>query len=424
MKFLLVSEGGDGVGLAMRLKAEGNEVACWIRDDEASKRGDGLVDKVAEHNIVIDDKTVVLADCTGSGVLLDGLRRAGTVVVGGSQLADRLEANREFASEVMNECGINTPRSEHFDSYEEAEKAIENIDETAKIVFKPGGDLSGVVPSYVCHNTSELREVIKDAQSKHPKSAPDFTLQEFIEGVAVSTEAWFDGWDFAGGLFNHTIERKHLMNGDIGPSGGCTGNVVWSDGDSPLVRETVIKLKPFLREHQYIGPIDVNAVVTDDNVYGLEFTPRFGYDATPTLFWELFSSDIAAFLWKLGRGERPSETLRTGYGAGVRLSIPPWPSEKFHADEGLPITGLNRSRIEHFFPYDVMLSQEGDYCTSGGYGIIGVVTAHSQNLSEACEEATKLASKIKVPNAQYRTDLGEMFQKDYRKLKSYELVGA
>ena len=44
-------------------------------------------------------------------------------------------------------------------------------------------------------------------------------------------------------------------------------------------------LVPFLKKGGFIGQIDVNTIVSeeDGSPYALEFTPRPGYDATPTL---------------------------------------------------------------------------------------------------------------------------------------------
>lgn len=413
MKFLLISESGDGIGMAIRLKDEGNEVACIIKDDDCAQAGDGLVEKIQNWQFDLDTDTIIVADCTGSGVLLDALRSSGYSVCGGSHIADRLECDRLYAAQVMKDCGIKVPESKHFDSYEDAETGIEE----GKCVFKPEGDLSGSVPSYVCDSTEELHEVLQQAKAAHPKSKIEFTIQEFIEGTCVSTECWFDGHDFVKGMFNHTIERKHLMNGDIGPSGGCTGNLVWAD-DSALIQETVLKLRNYLKDIEYRGAIDINAVVTEDEVYGLEFTPRFGYDATPTLLWELLDSDIGKLFSDIATHGRSNVGLRSGFAGGVRLSIPPWPSEQFHAPEGL-LVDVKHSMLEHFYPFQVAM-YEKELRTIGAGGIIGIATAYNNNASEALESATKLAKKIKVPNKQYRTDLSEVIVKDLRKLRSVE----
>lgn len=417
MGFLIVSEGGDGLGIATRLQQEGHRVAMWIRDAEAEKRGEEIVEKSSYP----DFSPVVLADCTGAGALCDIFVERGTPVFGGSQLQDKLESDREFSSEVFHLCGIKEPKSREFTDWEKAKELISLLKDDAKLVFKPNGKLSGVLPSYVSEDSEEMLRML-DHFKQTCGEETSFVLQEFIEGVCVSSEVWFDGFSFIESSFNHTLERKQLMNGDIGPSGGCTGNVVWKCDDSPEecpLCQNLLRLEGFLSTHRYKGPIDINTVVSNDGkIFALEFTPRFGYDAFPALLYGLWDGDFGSFIETMARAEEStglSLPLRSGYAVGVRISVPPWPSEDFHAKSGLPLRGLRRSDGEKFYPYEVSLV-DGESVTSGGYGIIGVSIGYEQSIEGAFEEAYSLCERLKLPDKQYRTDLIEVFQKDARRL--------
>lgn len=415
--FLILSEGGDGCGLALRLQAEGHKCKIWIREPDGENRCEGLIEKT--DDVTFGD--IIIADCTGFGEICDTLRESGRLVFSGSKLHDRLETDREFAEEVMNEVNIPTPRASYFKGLQAWEDAREFISGAkgsatgARVVFKPGGRLSGVLPSYVSHDTEDMLGMLDHFKSKiHDE--PEFEIQEFIEGVAISTEGWFTGTDFLR-PFNHTIERKQLMCGDLGPSGGCTGNLVWlvDDEDDPLVQE-LLKLKSFLAEHRYVGPIDLNAVVGESGIYALEFTPRFGYDAFPTFLYGLFEGDFGWFVSCMVRGWARMD-LRDAFAAGVRITIPPWPSEEHLAEVGIPIRGWTSSDLRMVYPYDVKL--QGDMLvTSGGWGIIGVVNGVGDSITEAFEEASRLCKKAMIPDKQYRLDLGEACAKDYRKVGS------
>jgi phosphoribosylamine--glycine ligase len=417
LKFLIISEGGDGLGLALRLKAEGNEVKIWLRDTEVEKRGEGLI----EHAEDASFGQVVIADCTGAGVLMDSIRNSGGSVIGGSALHDRLESDRAFATGVMTNAGIKTPKAKSFDNWEDAIAFINSVESDTRLVFKPEGKLSGVVPSQVTSNNEELLENIEHYKTLVGANKPEFTLQEFVEGVAVSTEGWFTGREWLT-PFNHTIERKQFMNDDVGPSGGCTGNLVWNcDVDDPLVLE-LAKITPFLIEHDYRGPIDLNCVINEENIYGLEFTPRFGYDALPTFLCGLYNGHIGYLLSALASGNEVSE-LETldGFAGGVRLSVPPWPSEKFHAEENVPIKGLSEASLaDWFYAYDIKKTDDG-LATSGGYGITGVVNGYGSTIEEAFGEAYKRVKRIKISDLQYRTDLSEVCLKDFKKIKKYAM---
>lgn len=411
MGFLILSEGGDGLGLAIRLQEEGHDTAIYIKDPVAEQRGEGLCDKDSSPDFV----PTYIGDCTGSGVILDNYKDNGGRTFGGSKIADRLESDRKFANEVFKKCGIQQPESKEFHDWDSAKEFVESVEN--KLVFKPEGKFSGVLPSHVPHDNEELLEMFEQWKGVIGNE-PEFILQEFIEGTCISSEAWVA----KGKLlfpFNHTLERKQFMDGDLGPSGGCTGNVVWvCTEESCDLCANLHALEAFLSEHEYSGPIDINSVVSKEgDIYALEFTPRFGYDAFPTFLYGLFDGDFGGFINDCCRGSGYGDLpLLSGFAAGVRVSLPPWPSEDFHAKAGIPIRGLRQSNLEQFYCYEVSKQKES-FVTSGGWGIIGVAIGHGETIEEAFEEAYRFCKKLRLPDAQYRTDLAEVFKKDYNSIE-------
>jgi len=410
--FYIISEGGDGLGLAIRLKEEGHSVAISIKDSRLEERGENLIDKDIKPGF----NPILITDCTGSGPLLDSYKEVGGYTFGGSSIADRLECERSFASQVFSEAGIQEPDSMSFSSWEEGESfASEHQD--IRLVFKPEGKWSGNLPSYVSKNLDDLLGYMKQARSIIGEAEPSYVLQEFIEGTCISSEAWYARDHFVM-PYNHTLERKQFLSGDLGPSGGCTGNIVWrcEELNCPLCRN-LERLSGFLSRHEYCGCIDINSVVDKEgNIYALEFTPRFGYDAFPTLLYGLFDGDFGEFIESCVKSSGPwSMSLRPGYAAGVRISTPPWPSEDFKSKTGLPIRGLRGNSFEGFYPYEVS-SSEGELKTSGGVGIIGVAIDYGSSIEDSFSEAYKIADRLELQDKQYRNDLIEVFKSDMRKL--------
>lgn len=413
MRFLLLSEGGDGTGLALRLKEEGHDARIWIRDTEADKRCHGLIDTATEYSF----GQTVIADCTGAGALLDTYRDAGVPTVGGSSFCDKLESDRKYSEEVFKQAKIQTPKSVRVSSWDDAVKAIKKLGDGDRVVLKPEGHSSGVIPSYVSYDQEDAVKMLEHFHTLIGGDEIELVIQEYIQGVAVSTEGWFNGKTWVEGMFNHTIERKQFLNDDLGPSGGCTGNLVWKCSmKDPLVKELLLPLTRLLEERMYRGAIDVNSVVNERGCYALEFTPRMGYDAFPTLLTTLCAFDFGYFLDSLARGYDCKETLLDGFGAGVRLTIPPWPSEQFHAQERVPMAGLSPADRKWFYPQDVQLNAAGELESSGGYGILGVVNGHGQSIGEAFARAYRICAGLRIPNKQMRTDLGSVCLKDFREL--------
>lgn len=411
MRFTILSEGGDGIGLALRLRAEGNQVRIFIREPEVEGRGKGLVER-AEDPLFGE---VLVADCTGMGFLCDKLREHGAKVACGSAIADKLETDRKFSKELMEAHGILTPKSKSFNDWDDAVKFIASSE--TRLAFKPEGSMSGVIPSYCAKSNEELLESIEHFKNLVGSVNPEFTLEEFIDGTCISCEGWFNGEHFLD-PFVYTIERKHFMDGDIGPSGGCTGNLVWlTDRNDEICRNGILLMERFLRQCSYIGPLDLNSVVNEEGVYGLEFTPRFGYDAFPTFLYGLYTGEIGSLLWDIASGAgRDGMDVADRFAAGIRLSIPPWPSERFHAEQGIPIRGIAQERlITDLWPYDIELADD-KLVTSGGYGILGVMNASGDTIHDAFADAYRKVHRLQVPDLQFRTDMEEVCAKDYRRL--------
>lgn len=433
MRFNLISKDGDGVGFAIRLQDESNEVRVFIDSEPATAIGDNLVPKMGSiHDMLLDaepENDTFIFDTSGDGLVADHIRSLGFSVVGACSIADRLERDREFGLKVMSTCGdserssIRIPKSVNFTSFSEAiEYVSENPDE--KLVYKPSNLLGDKSPSHVTYNIKDMLQLLENVERDVDMAEPEFVLQEFHKGIAVSSELWFDGSKILP-LSNHTLERKELMNDNIGPSGGCTGNVVWACEGCPLCEE-VQKLIPFLKENNYHGPLDLNCIAAEDGIYGLEFTPRFGYDGTPTLLWELIDGDLGHFFYDFARSRYGVDSPKARYerfAGGLRITIPPWPSEKFTAESGVPIFGLSSEDIKNStYLYNVKRGEITELETAGVWGILMLLTSSGKDVSSAFEKPMKMAEAVHVSNKQYRTDLIGQFEKDLKELNKMGVI--
>lgn len=415
-KFLFLSGAGDGLGLGLYLKRKGHNVAVWIREKRARNNYNGLLQKLKVWDEYLDKETVVIFDSTGGGNTADRLQKMGYKVFGGSTFADHLEKDRGAAFELLKQVGVKMPHSETFYSWADGKAYAAKSDK--RLVFKPSGKLAegqndNLLGSYVSYGAEDMAKMI-DYFSTLTGDPPEFELQDFVEGgVAISTEGWFNGEKFIT-PFNHTVERKQLMNGNLGPSGGCSGNFVWkADRLNHIIEQGILKTEPLLQEYEYVGPIDLNTIVTQDGVYALEFTPRFGYDALPA-FLELYNGDLGELIYSLASGEKPEQmSLHSGFASALRITIPPYPSNEFKPMGGVPVLGFTKEDKEHLFYYDVELKRDGSLVTTACYGVVVAVTALADTPSDTMTKVKALAEKSKIPEKQYRTDLGWELGKDY-----------
>lgn len=413
--FLIISLKGDGLGLALRLKQAGHRVTVSIVGKTEKANYDGLLEKVDKWEDALTKDTVVIFDSSGGGRTADRLRAKGHHVFAGSVFADNLEIDRQLAFELMRQAKIKVPPYETFYDWQEGRSYVRNHNK--RVVFKPSGPLSedSAVGSYVSSDPDDMITMLDYFESV-AKTMPEYILQDFVEGIAVSTEGWFNGYEWME-PFNQTIEHKAIMNDDLGPSSGCAFNIVWKLTHTNRIVEEGIKLMgPILADYNYIGPLDLNAVVNKDGVWALEFTPRFGYDAFPSLL-ELVDTDLGEVIAKMARGEQPDELpLKDGFASALRISIPPHPSEEFRHPGGIPIQGLQRSDRPHLYLFEIRLDESGRLVSSRGGGAICAVTGLGKSISEAFDPVYEIAKRLRIPEKQYRTDAVSELSKDHTKL--------
>jgi phosphoribosylamine--glycine ligase len=406
---------GDGLGLALRLKQQGHHVAAKIISKQERNNYDGLIEKVDKWESFLNDDTIVVFDSSGGGRTADRLRSQGHHVFAGSVFADNLEIDRHLAFELMEQAGIKVPPYKVFYSWHDGKTYAKSRNK--RLVFKPSGTLSDdkAVGSYVSTDPDDMVTML-DYFENVSRHTPEFIMQDFIEGVAVSTEGWFNGYDWME-PFNQTLEHKQMMNDDLGPSSGCTFNIVWKLTHTNRIVEDGIKLmKPILSDYEYAGPIDLNTVVNKDGVWALEFTPRFGYDAFPALL-ELVDADLGEVISKIARNEQPEELpLKDGFASALRISIPPHPSEEFKHPGGIPIQGLMRSDRPHLYFFEVRLDESDRFVSSVGGGAICAVTGLGRTISESFECPYEIAKRLRIPEKQYRTDAVNVLTIDHTRL--------
>ncbi len=425
MRVLFISKEGDSLSLARRVDREGHKALFHITEPKARVMGEGLVEKVSVRQplltqrgrvnrdavkrlLTLSQPNLVVFDMVGLGAVADYLSTS-LPVFGGSKWADFTELNREYGTKLMHVAGIQTPPTTYFKTGE-VEEAIEYVKACGKrLVYKPSGNIE-TTHTYVSKGADDLVAMLELWR----RDGVDFELQEYVDGVTVSCELWWNG--FTSHLHNWTMEEKALMDGGVGPATGCSGSVVCRcKKDDGLVREGVGKMEGLLKKVNYRGPIDLNCVCNEKGLYGLEFTVRMGYDAVQPLF-ELYKGSITKLLFDIAAGNKPEEDFYLNQSISIRLSIPPYPSPG--RVEHVPILGVSPRNEEHVWLSDVRARRGGIEC-AGYDGSIGCVTARGKTVRECRRRAYRTIQNLTIPQVQYRLDIGERVSGDFAKLKEW-----
>lgn len=424
---LWISDSREGAPIVQRLRQEGLAVDFFVADPHYNRCFDGIIPRLTleglknslkrndtvifDINKVNDRKSDALrllnffgckANSEGVfGPIADKLKRDHLVICG-SSWADHIEFDRMAGIQLAKRIGLEVSEAKEFSTLAEGIKFLVGKDKCYVLKLNDNVDLS---LTYVEDDPGELIAKMQGELPGRLGNKPiKFVLQERVDGVEISTEAWFDGDDFVS--WNHTIEDKRLFVGNLGINTGCQSNTTWmkEGADGYLVKE-ISRLKPYLQVANYVGCIDINTIVGEDDhlPYFLEFTPRLGYSAIYCLLALMPEGSLGNFFIN-GFQFIPT----TKYACSQLISIPPYPYSnatdlnKMAKDVGI---GNKLSQLKNVWLQDVYQDSQGNLRCAGADANIGVLTATGDTLEDATKRMYKDIDKLKIySDYQYRTD--------------------
>jgi phosphoribosylamine--glycine ligase len=414
MNILIISKLGDAQGLAQRMAFEGHHVAMWIKDPAYKHSGFGIVERPESWREKLRWCDFILVDMVGVGSFEKTFKTFGKPYIACSPAMDKLELDRAEGMRLFAEVGIEVPETWSFSSAEKAHGFFVGLDWGEGFVVKADGNL-GCATTRLVKDPDQLEWVFDQY-----KAATSIIVQRIIKGVEVSTEGWFNGRDFIK-PFNHTFEEKRFMEGNLGPNTGCAGNVVIARESNRLTKATVERMKPFLVRAGYRGPLDVNCIVNAKGAFALEATARLGYDAIEALL-EGVRGGVGDFFQEIALGRMEKMEISPDYLIGVRLTVPPYPTEApgLKGVWGEPILGVNENNISHLWLCDVCLNKEDKFFKTGGAdGLTLVATARGEDVAMARRRVYRTLDNIRVGDKQYRRDIGLRVEGDIKQLEEW-----
>jgi phosphoribosylamine--glycine ligase len=412
-KFLFVSDIGLIGDLAYAVKNEGNEVRYCIRSKTDKDVSDGFVEKTDDWESLKDWADVIIFDDIGFGNTSERLRKEGRAVIGGSAASDRLELDRDFGHEQLKRAGLQTIPSWEFNTFDAAIEFVKANPE--RYVVKPSGKAQDdKVLSFIGQDDDGLDVLAVLERYKNVWSAKikSFQIQRFVSGVEVAVGAFFNGENFIlPACIN--FEHKRMFNGEIGPSTGELGTLMFWSEKSRLYDETLAKFRPILAEMAFVGYFDINCIANSRGIYPLEITPRFGYP-TISIQMEGVTSKWGEFLYALANKQQFNLRTQRGFQIGVVVAVPPYPFSdtsafrRYSEDAVIIFKKAMPSGIHHG---DAKLVN-GDWRLAGSSGYALVITGSGQTVEDARRETYNRVKNVIIPNLFYRTDIGERWYRD------------
>ena len=427
MRFLGIGDAADLASLYLRLAENGHEVKIHIGNPLCRGTLAGLVNQVADWQAELEWVRAAVRDgCilfenvgAGRGELQDRLRREGLNVIGSSAYGARLENDRAYAQRILGELGLSTAAAFEFAQVAEARRFIDQ--RPARYVLKSNGPNAATFVGR--HRAGVDVSAVLATDPRYEESS--LILMEFIEGIEMGVGAYFNGENFLEPACLDW-EHKRFFPGDLGELTGEMGTVVTYSRSKKFFGRTLGKMGPLLKENGYCGYINLNTMVNNSGIWPLEFTCRFGYPGYAILDPLQRTSWADLFRLMIERNAVRFET-EPGFAVGIVITTPPFPYSRDQVTEpiGLPVLfdgDLAPAEKRNLHYGEVGLSA-GALVTTGASGYTLVVTGTGETIEIARDAANALAEKIIVPNARYRSDIGQrLIQGEFAKLEAGGLL--
>ncbi|MEM4755598.1 MAG: phosphoribosylamine--glycine ligase [Candidatus Woesearchaeota archaeon] len=418
--FLFVSIDNLCGDLAWQILKEGHQVKYYTENPEDVDVADGFVPKVSDWEKEVDWADVIIFDdVLGQGTKAKKLREQGKLVIGGTPYTDMLEDDRAFGQEELKKAGVSIIPYKDFRSFDDAIQFVK--ENPGKYVLKPSGEaenIKGLLYIGQEEDGRDMIQVLTDYRNAWANKIPVFQLQKRISGVEVAVGAFFNGKEFIYPI-NVNFEHKKLFPGDLGPSTGEMGTLMFWSGPNKIFNQTLKKMEAKLAEEHYVGYIDINCIVNGNGIYPLEWTARFGYP-TISIQQEGMITPIGSFMYDLARGESVKLKVKSGFQIGVRIVVPPFP---FHDKETFEVKSKDsvvhfRKPTEGVHIEDVKLVN-GEWVVTGTAGVVLIVCGTGQTVRQAQAQVYSRIKNIIIPHMYYRYDIGERWFEDSDRLHNW-----
>jgi len=425
--FLIVSYYGDSIGIAWNIKRLGNEVKFFVDDAEERDTGEigyGFVEHVKKWEDHVDWADVIIFDNVGYGSVAEKLRSRGKKVIGGSVYTDKLEKDREFGQKELERFNIPTIQSKEFNDFDDAISYVGK--NPARYVMKPSGDLTvahiGLLFVGEEEDGKDVMKLLAEYKKAWGSKIPAIQLQKRIMGVEMAVGAFFNGSEFVYPI-NVNFEHKRFFPGDIGPTTGEMGTLMFWSRPNKMFNDTLKKMESRLAESGYVGYFDLNCIVNDTGIYPLEFTSRFGYP-TISIQQEGMIDTIDEFLYGLVNKKFKRFGTKEGFQIGVCIFVPPYPFEDQKLFEvksrGAVIYFKDKNNHDTSGVHILEVKKAGDeWIVSGTQGWPLIVCGSGPTIKDAQKMAYKRVENIMIPNMYYRNDIGDKWAKESILLKKW-----
>ncbi len=206
-------------------------------------------------------------------------------------------------------------------------------------------------------------------------------LVEGGKGVELSAEGFYTNGVLVPNSLSFSLEQRRFMDFDKGPLTDRQTVILkfWPQREPKLYRMTLKKMAPFLEKFKFSGPLSIRCMAMGrDDVCFLEWTTKLR-----CVLLEGLNMEAGKFVSELASGHQPKLKPSHEWLGSVVVSVPPYPSDR---------------------------------------GVVCEVTARHRDLKGLEKKLYSKVEKLKVPDAQYRSDAISGVRDRVKKLEDWKYL--
>lgn len=418
MNVLVVGSGGREHALAWKIAQDNDVSNVFVAPGNAGTATDAKLQNVAidvmefeklaqfakQNNVTL---TVIGPEAPLVEGIVDYFEAEGLACFGPSKGAAQLEGSKAFTKDFLARHDIPTADYQNFTEVEDALAYLQKVG--APIVVKADGLAAGK-GVIVAMTLDEAEAAVKDMLSGNAfgDAGCRVVIEEFLTGEEASFIVIADGEDCI--PMATSQDHKRVGDGDTGPNTGGMGAyspapVVTQEIHNRIMEQVINPtLKGMAQEgNRYRGFLYAGLMITPDGQPKvIEFNCRFGDPETQPIMMRLIS-DLAPLCSSAIKGTLNQEApiWNEKPAVGVVLAAGGYPGSY---EKELVISGLEDARKLSGKVFHAGTSLKEEQVVTNG-GRVLCATALGGSVSEAAQEAYKLANSIDWKDMFYRKDI-------------------
>jgi len=366
---------------------------------------DGLADFAEKEKI---DITVIGPEAPLDAGIVDLFEKRGLTVFGPTQKAAQIEADKDYALEIMHKYGVPTAP---FETYTDADTAKRQLKEWQHPLYLKVSGLAAGKGAIYCETLEDSYKTVDEVLVEHKfgSSGDKLVAMGLLEGEEASIFGFSDGKDIV--CIVPAQDHKTIGEGDVGLNTGGMGAyapapVITPELFDDIVERVMKRTVQALAEEgrPYKGILYGGIIVTKDGPQVIEFNCRMGDPETQAVM-SLLKTDLLDIITAVCNGTVADLNIEldTRAATTVVMASGGYPEDY---ETGYPISGIDEA--EALGDVTVFHAgtnvKDGQLVTDGGRVL--AINAVGDDIKASIDKAYAAIDKISFQNHYFRRDIG------------------